>query len=104
MAGELRCCAGALPLIPPAEKAVNGLVTGMCIKDFQMSVVDGKPRKEVMLKPGTGRVDFPKIAAALKQGGFTGGPLLIECLGRGPLPSLLQEAKETKAFVEEVFA
>ncbi len=53
----------------PADDApsVAGLVTGMCVKDFTMSEVDGKLVKEVMVTPGTGKVDFPAVMARLKQ-------------------------------------
>lgn len=76
---------------------VNGLVVGMSVKDFL-------PPKEVLLTPGTGKVDFPKVFAKLKAGGFTGGPLLIECLTPGELPQLLAEAQKAKRFVEELVA
>ena len=74
---------------------VDGLVSGMSVKDFQ-------PPKEVFVTPGTGKVDFPKVMARLKQGGFTGGPLIIECLAPGDLPHLLAEAKKARAFVEQL--
>ncbi len=81
---------------------VAGLVTGMCVKDFSMSTEAGKLSKEVMLTPGTGRVDFPAVMAALRKGGFAGGPLVIECLARGDLPTLLAEAKKARRFVEDL--
>jgi sugar phosphate isomerase/epimerase len=84
--------------------AVAGLVSGMCVKDFTMSGEGEKISKEVMLTPGTGKVDFPAVLAALKKGGFTGGPLVIECLARGDLPALLAEAKKARKFVEGLVA
>jgi sugar phosphate isomerase/epimerase len=72
---------------------VNGLVVGMSVKDFRMP-------KEVELTPGTGMVNFPKVMANLKRGGFTGGALIIECLAPGDLPELLANAKNARAFVE----
>lgn len=83
--------------LDPVEDAatVDGLVVGMSVKDFQLP-------KEVMLTPGTGLVDFPKVMARLKQGGFTRGPLIIECLAPGDLPHLLAEAKKARAFVEQL--
>jgi len=83
--------------LDPVEDAatVDGLVVGMSVKDFQMP-------KEVLLTPGTGRVDFPKVMARLKAGGFTSGPLIIECLKPGELPELLAEAKRARRFVEEL--
>lgn len=83
---------------------VAGLVTGMCVKDFSMSTEGGKVSKDVALTPGTGRVDFPAVMAALRKGGFRGGPLVIECLARGDLPSLLAEAKKARKFVEQLVA
>lgn len=90
--------------LDPVQDAptVAGLVTGMCVKDFSTSAEGGKLSKEVMLTPGTGRVDFPAVMAALRKGGFTGGPLVIECLARGDLPSLLAEAKKARRFVEDL--
>jgi sugar phosphate isomerase/epimerase len=73
---------------------VDGLVVGMSVKDFL-------PPKNVAVTPGTGQVDFPAVMKRLKQGGFTGGPLVIECLAPGDLPQLLAEAKRAKRFVEE---
>lgn len=74
---------------------VGGLVVGMSVKDFRMP-------KEVELTPGTGMVNFPKVMANLKRGGFTGGPLLIECLAPGDLPQLLANARKAKAFIDNV--
>ncbi|MCX7009761.1 MAG: hypothetical protein NTY53_21390 [Kiritimatiellaeota bacterium] len=69
------------------------MVVGMSVKDF-------KPPKEVLVTPGTGKVNFPKVMARLKQGGFTGGPLVIECLTPGDLPALAAAAKQAREFVE----
>lgn len=81
----------------PVEDAasVDGLVCGMSVKDF------AKP-KRVDVTPGTGEVNFPGVMARLKQGGFTAGPLVIECLSPGDLPTLLAEAKKARKFVEEL--
>ncbi len=76
---------------------VDGLVVGMCIKDYIHP-------KNVMVTPGEGQVDFPKVMARLKQGGFTGGALVIECLAPGDLDHLLAEAKKARRFVEELVA
>lgn len=76
---------------------VDGIVVGMSVKDFM-------PPKEVMLTPGTGKVDFPRVMARLTQGGFRSGPLVIECLTRGDLPKLLEEARKARAFVERLTA
>ncbi|MHC4229881.1 MAG: sugar phosphate isomerase/epimerase family protein, partial [Planctomycetota bacterium] len=74
---------------------VDGLVVGMCIKDY-------KHPKNVAVTPGTGMVDFPAVLARLKQGGFTGGPLVVECLEPGDLEHTLAEAKKTREFLEEL--
>ena len=82
---------------------VADIVMGMCVKDFTMTEVDGKPKKDVWITPGTGRVDFPAVMAALKQGGFTCGDLVIECVDRKDptdLKAILAEAKKARKFVE----
>ncbi|MFW6162927.1 MAG: sugar phosphate isomerase/epimerase family protein, partial [Planctomycetota bacterium] len=85
--------------LDPVDDAatVDGLVVGMCVKDY-------KHPKEVMITPGTGQVDFPAVLTRLRQGGFTGGALVIECLARGDLPALLAEAKKARRFVEGLVA
>lgn len=93
---------GALNPIDDAA-AVDGLVVGMCVKDFRKATDDKHP-KEVMITPGTGQVDFPKVLARLKQGGFTSGALVIECLTQGELPFMLGEAKKAREFVERLVA
>ncbi|TVS19288.1 MAG: sugar phosphate isomerase/epimerase [Planctomycetaceae bacterium] len=95
--------------LDPVDDAatVDGLVkVGMCIKDFDMVDRDGTPTRNVALTPGTGRVDFAKVLQRLRQGGFTQGYLVIECLapGDGTLASLLAEAKKARAFVEQLVA
>ncbi len=94
--------------LDPVDDAatVDGLVrTGMCIKDFDMVERDGKPACDVWLTPGTGRVDFPKVLARLRKGGFTKGHLVIECVSR-PDPedqkAILAEAKKARQFVESL--
>lgn len=81
--------------LDPVDDAatVDGLVVGMSVKDFQAP-------KSVDVTPGTGMVDFPKVFARLKQGGFTAGPLIVECLAPGTPAQLLEEAKKARAFVE----
>ena len=83
-------------LDPVADAAsVDRLVVGMCIKDY-------KHPKKVDLTPGMGMVDFPAVMARLKQGGFTGGPLIVECLEPGDLEQTLAEAKKVRLFLEEL--
>ena len=81
---------------PVADAAtVDGLVTGMCIKDY------GGP-KSVSITPGTGQVDFPALMARLRQGGFTSGPLIVECIKLGDKKQTLAEAKKVRQFLEEL--
>jgi sugar phosphate isomerase/epimerase len=83
--------------LDPVDDAatVDGLVVGMSIKDFL-------PPKEVLVNPGTGKVNFPAVLARLKKGGFTHGPLVVECLGRGSLDSVKAAARQTRQFLEEL--
>ena len=85
--------------LDPAKDAatVDGVVSGMCVKDY-------KHPREVLVTPGTGQVDFRAVLAALKKGGFTGGPLVIETLTPGDLPALLAEARKARKFVEDLVA
>mgnify|MGYP002400645916 CR=1 FL=1 len=70
--------------------SVDGLVIGMSVKDY-------KHPKDVSVTPGTGQVDFPTVLAKLKAGGFTAGPLIVECLAPGDLPHTLEEARKAGA-------
>ncbi len=74
---------------------VDGLVVGMCIKDY-------KYPKRVDVTPGTGQVDFAGVLARLKQGGFTRGALVVECLEPGDLEQTLAEAKKARQFLEKL--
>ena len=74
---------------------VDGLVVGMSVKDFT-------PPKEVLVNIGAGKVDIPAVFARLKQGGFTQGPLIVECLARGPLESVKAAAKQARQFLEQL--
>ena len=76
---------------------VDGVVAGMSVKDF-------RPPKEVMVTPGTGLVDFRRVLARLKRGGFTHGPLIVECLARGELAFVTAEARKSRMFLEELTA
>jgi len=92
--------------VNPVQDAasVAGLVTGMCVKDLVISEKDGKQVMDGNVTPGTGQVDFRALMAVLKQGGFTGGPLVVECLAPGDMPALLSEAKKARQFVEALVA
>ncbi len=75
--------------------AVDGVVIGMSVKDF-------RPPKDVALTPGTGKVDFAMVLARLKRGGFTRGPLVVDCLAPGDLAHLKVEAVKARQFLENL--
>ncbi|MEZ5402588.1 MAG: sugar phosphate isomerase/epimerase [Bryobacteraceae bacterium] len=77
--------------------ALNGLITGVVIKDW-------KPPIGVMITPGTGNVRWREVMARARKGGFTSGPLVVECLDRGEGSSLVAEARKARRFVEELVA
>jgi len=81
--------------LDPVDDAatVDGIVTGMCVKDF-------RPPQEVMITPGTGKVNFAKVLARLRQGGFTHGPLVVECLDHGDTAHINAEAVKARQFLE----
>jgi len=83
--------------LDPVDDApmVDGLVVGMSVKDF-------RPPKEVLVNPGSGKVDFQKVMSLLKKGGFTGGPILLECLERGSLESVKAAAKKAREYIQEL--
>lgn len=76
---------------------VDGLVAGMCIKDYQHP-------KTVSITPGTGQVPWLPLMQRLRQGGFTSGPLVVECLTPGEPKALVEEAKKARRFVEDLVA
>src|ERR1017187_678196 len=83
-------------LDPVADAAtVDGLVVGMSVKDF-------RPPKEVLVNIGAGKVDFPAVLARLKKGGFTHGPLIVECLEHGTLESVKAAATKAREFLEQL--
>ncbi len=51
-------------------------VVGAIIKDQT-----GGVRGPVTIEPGTGEVDFEAVFEILREGGFTSGPVMVECLG-----------------------
>jgi sugar phosphate isomerase/epimerase len=83
--------------LDPVEDAasVDGLVVGVSVKDYQHP-------KEVMVTPGTGQVNFRGVFERLKQGGFTRGPLIVECLARGSAAQITAEARKARMFLEEL--
>jgi len=83
-------------LDPVADAAtVDGLVMGVSIKDYR------HPR-DVMVTPGTGKVDFEAVLRRLMKGGFTGGPLIVETLAQGEPADLLREARAARRFLGEL--
>jgi sugar phosphate isomerase/epimerase len=74
---------------------VDGLLVGMSVKDF-------RPPKEVLVNIGAGKVDFPAVLARLKKGGFTHGPLIVECLEHGTLESVKAAATKAREFLEQL--
>jgi sugar phosphate isomerase/epimerase len=83
--------------LDPTEDAstVDGLVSGMCVKDYRHP-------KNVLVTPGTGKVNFRAVLARLKKGGFTHGPLVIETLAPGDLAETMLQARKARKFLEEV--
>jgi len=77
---------------------VSDLVVGVCIKDFLLP-------KNVMVTPGTGRVDFPAVLKRLVAGGFTQGPLVVECVNaQGDLKQTIREARQARLYLERIVA
>ena len=74
---------------------VDGLVVGMSVKDFTMP-------KNVEVTPGTGMVDFSKVLSRLKKGGFSSGPLIVECLSPGDLAHINAEARKACQFLKRL--
>lgn len=77
--------------------SVDGIVTGMCVKDYQQP-------KIVDLTPGTGLVRFPAVWSKLVKGGFSRGPLVVECLKKGTLAETRTEAITARIFLERLLA
>ncbi len=76
--GNIIYYTGGDPLENLADVAPH--VVGVCVKDE----VGGK-QGDVNIEPGTGDVDFEAVFATLREGGFTSGPVMVECLGPGDL-------------------
>ena len=86
--------------LDPVEDSatVDSLVVGMSVKDYL-------PPKEVLVTPGQGRVKFREVFTNLKNGGFTRGPLVVECLARGDTPAkVTAEARQARQFVESLLS
>jgi sugar phosphate isomerase/epimerase len=83
-------------LDPAVDAAtVDGLVVGMSVKDYRAP-------DDVLITPGTGRVEFKKVLERLEQGGFTRGPLIVECLARGEAKQITAEAKKALRLLKEL--
>lgn len=82
--------------LDPVEDAatVDGLVTGMCVKDFE-------PPKNVAINPGSGKVDFPRVMQILQAGGFNSGPLIVETLAPGDLQTTIQNAQQARQRIQQ---
>jgi sugar phosphate isomerase/epimerase len=73
-------------------------ITGFCAKDCD------RPNGDVMIQFGTGKVDFKRILARLKAGGFD-GPVMVECCAPGPTPqAVTANAKANRSFLEKILA
>ncbi len=86
--------------LDPVEDSarVDGLVVGVSVKDFLSP-------KEVAVTPGNGRVNFREVFARLRKGGFTRGPLVIECLAHGDTPAkITAEARKARQFIESLIS
>ena len=83
--------------IDPVDDApsVDGLVVGMCVKDFRMP-------KEVMVTPGTGMVNFREVMAKLKRGGFARGPLVVECVDVRDPAQVTAQARKARLLLEDL--
>jgi len=83
--------------VDPVEDvpSVDGLVRGISIKDFKLP-------KDVLVTPGTGLVKFPEFFARIRKGGFTHGPLVVECLDPLDGPALVAQARQARLFVERM--
>ena len=74
--------------------SVNGLIAGMSIKDFKLP-------KEVMVTPGTGKVNFREVLSRARKGGFTHGALVVECLDNvDDAAKRIVEARKARRMVE----
>ena len=47
-------------------------------------------------------MDFQAVLARLKKGGFTHGPLIVECLAHGSLESVKAAATKARQFLEQL--
>lgn len=79
-------------------------VTGFCAKDCTVELVNGKPKPDVMVQFGRGKVDFAAVFRALKAGGFH-GPIMVECCQIGATPQeTMLNARANREYLEKVLA
>lgn len=70
-------------------------VVGAIVKDEV-----GGERGTVTIEPGTGDVPFEKVFDRLRAGGFTSGPVTVECLGGEDLEDTNRRAARVREKVE----
>lgn len=89
--------------LDPVAEAQYGkdMVVGVCVKDCIIGP-DGKP--SVQVTPGEGQVDFPAVFRALVDGGFKGGPCLVETLGPEEPDAVTEAGKKTVQYIKSVMS
>ncbi len=81
-------------------KPIAEHVTGFCAKDCD------KPKGEVFLEFGTGKVDFAAVFGELKRAGFH-GPVMVECCAKPPGATaevITAAARKNREYLEHLFA
>ena len=80
-------------------------VTGFCAKDCAVNPdAAGKPKGDVMVQFGTGKVDFVGVFRKLKSAGFN-GPIMVECCAIGATPqATMENARANREFLEKALA
>jgi sugar phosphate isomerase/epimerase len=78
-------------------KPIAAEVTGFCAKDC------ARPKGDVMIQFGAGKVDFVGVYTELKKAGFA-GPTFVECAGGTNVAEVTQCARENRLFLEKIFA
>ncbi len=74
-------------------------VVGVCVKDET-----GGVKGNVEIEPGTGDVDFEAVFGTLREGGFSSGPVMVECLGGEELNEVNTRAARVRERVAEWLA
>ncbi len=82
---------------PVAElEPIARFVTGFCAKDC------ARPKGDVMIQFGDGKVDFTAVFRVLKAAGFN-GPVMVECCAGQTREELTDNARANREFLEQVF-